>query len=116
MFKKSPKEKIRDAFEQKFSGKTEQTAQFFDDMARMTEGAFSAFAGIRQDLEAQVRQATERLLQKMDMVTRDEFEATKELAVKALARVEELEKKLAAKNAVKSAKPVTKAKSKSKKK
>jgi BMFP domain-containing protein YqiC len=77
--------------------------RFFDDLARVASGAASTLAGIRQELDAMIRQRFERLISDMDLVTRDEFEAVKATAANARAeqeilanRVAELEQALTA--------------------
>ena len=74
--------------------------KFFDDAARVLGGTASAFIGLRREFEALIQQKFERLLESMDLVTRDEFESVRQVAVKArseqealLARLELLEKK-----------------------
>lgn len=61
-----------------------------DDLARVAGGAVSTLAGIKQELEAMVRQRAERLLADMDLVPRDEFEAVKAVAAAARAEQERL--------------------------
>ncbi|MGE5271862.1 MAG: accessory factor UbiK family protein [Thiohalocapsa sp.] len=77
--------------------------RFFDDMARVASGAVGALSGVRGEIEARIREQLERLLAGMDLVSREEFEATKAMAAKAreeqellLRRVEVLEARLAA--------------------
>lgn len=70
--------------------------RILDDMARVTGGAIGALAGIRREIEAQVRHQLERLLSGMDLVTRDEFEAVRAMAEKARAEQEDLTAKIAA--------------------
>jgi hypothetical protein len=77
--------------------------RFFDDLARVASGAASTLTGIRQELDAMVRQRFERWISDMDLVTRDEFEAVRAMAANARAeqemlaqRVVALEEKLAA--------------------
>lgn len=85
--------------------------RFFDDAAKLAGGAIGSLAGLRREIEGLARQQVERLLARMDLVTRDEFEAVKEMAAKArteqedlLVRVAELEAKVAAKPRAKSKK------------
>ena len=59
--------------------------RFFDDAAKLAGGAIGTLAGLRREVEALARQQVERLLARMDLVTRDEFEAVKEMAAKARA-------------------------------
>lgn len=77
--------------------------RFFDDVARVASGAVGALSGVRGEIEARIRDQLERLLAGMDLVDREEFEATKAMAAKAreeqellLRRVEALEARLAA--------------------
>ncbi|MEW5728606.1 MAG: accessory factor UbiK family protein [Pseudomonadota bacterium] len=43
---------------------------FFDDLARMANGALGALSGLRAEMEALVRQQMERFTSGMDMVSR----------------------------------------------
>ena len=70
--------------------------RFFDDAAKLAGGAIGTLAGLRREVEALARQQVERLLARMDLVTRDEFEAVKEIAAKARAEQEDLSVRLAA--------------------
>jgi BMFP domain-containing protein YqiC len=81
-------------------------SRFFDDIARVANGALSAAAGVRAEIEQLVRQQFDRFLADRDLVTREEFEAVEAVAVKAreeqeklAARVAELEAALAGKKA-----------------
>ena len=72
--------------------------RFFDDVARVASGAVGAIAGVRGEIETRLRDQLERLLAGMELVSREEFEATKAMAAKAreeqellLRRVEALE-------------------------
>ena len=60
--------------------------RFFDDAAKLAGGAIGTLAGLRREIETLARQQVERLLERMDLVTRDEFEAVKEMAAKARDR------------------------------
>lgn len=73
----------------------------FDDLARMANGALSAAAGARQEMEQLVQQRFERFLNEHGWVTREEFEAVRAMAQKAreeqeatAARLTALESKL----------------------
>ncbi len=70
--------------------------RFFDDLARVASGAASTLAGVRQELDAMVRQRFERFISDMDLVTRDEFEAVKATAANARGEQEALAKRVAA--------------------
>jgi BMFP domain-containing protein YqiC len=70
--------------------------RLFDDFARMASGALSTLSGLREEIETRVRERFERLLTEFDLVTREEFEAVREMAAKARAEQEELAARLAA--------------------
>lgn len=68
----------------------------FDDAARLAGGAVGTLTGIRREVEALVRQQFEKLLSSMDLVTREEFDAVREMAIKARTEQEALADRLAA--------------------
>lgn len=70
--------------------------RFFDDLARMAGGTLGLLTGLRTEVEAMVRQQLQRLLGDMQLVSREEFEAVKEMAAKARLEQEVAEKRLAA--------------------
>ena len=69
--------------------------RFLDDLARVANGAVGALSGVREEVEAMVRQRAKRLLADMDLVTREEFEAVKAVAAKARLEQEALEDRVA---------------------
>lgn len=79
------------------------TNRVFDDIARLTGGAVGILSGVREEIEARVRQRVEVMLDGMNLVSRDEFEAVKEMAALARAENERLEKRIAALEAAKPA-------------
>jgi BMFP domain-containing protein YqiC len=70
--------------------------KLLDDLARVASGALGAFSTLREEAEAQMRQQFERILSRMDMVSREEFDAVKAMAVKAREEQEILATRLAA--------------------
>ena len=68
--------------------------RLFDDAARIAGGAVGTLAGAKREIEALVRQQLERMLTSLDLVTRDEFEAVKEMAAKARSEQEALADRL----------------------
>jgi BMFP domain-containing protein YqiC len=70
--------------------------RFFDDLARVANGAVGALSGVRSDIEARLRDQLERVLAGMDLVSREEFEAVKAMAAKARDDQEELLRRIAA--------------------
>jgi hypothetical protein len=71
-------------------------SRIFDDIARVASGALSALGGVKDEIETRVRERIERLAAEMDLVTREELDAAKAVAVKARAAQEDLEIKVAA--------------------
>ena len=70
--------------------------RFFDDLAGVAGGAFSAFAGMRDEAEALLRGRVEDVLRRLDLVKREELEAVQDLAANARAGQEAAESRLAA--------------------
>jgi len=70
--------------------------RLLDDLARVATGALGVAAGMRGEIEARLRDQFERILARMDLVTREEFDAVKAMAAKARAEQERLEDRLAA--------------------
>ena len=69
--------------------------RLLDDLARVATGALGVAAGMRGEIEARLRDQFERILARMDLVTREEFDAVKAMAAKARAEQERLEDRLA---------------------
>lgn len=77
-------------------------AKLADDVAGVAGGAISALVGLRREAEAMARSAVEEMLRRLELVTREEFEAVRELAARAreengrlAARIAELEARVA---------------------
>lgn len=70
--------------------------RFFEDIARVANGALGAMAGLRGEVEALVRQRVERLTADMKLVTRDEFDALRDLAANARNAQEDAAQRMAA--------------------
>lgn len=82
----------------------ESRSRLTDDLARMFNDAANLAGGVRKEVETVVRTQMERLLSTMDVVTREEFEAVRDMAAlareeneKLAKKIEELETKLAQK-------------------
>lgn len=76
--------------------------RILDEFARLMTDAAGAAQGVRREVETAFRAQAERILNSMDVVQREEFEAVREMAVKArtenatlLARIDALEARLA---------------------
>jgi BMFP domain-containing protein YqiC len=62
------------------------TGGFYDQFARLMNDAAGVAQGVRREVDTVMRSQAERILQDMDVVHREEFEAVKEMA--RLAREE----------------------------
>lgn len=81
---------------------TNGSNRILDDFARLMTDAAGAAQGVRREFETAFRAQSERVLNSMDVVQREEFEAVREMAIKARdenealkKRIEALEEKLA---------------------
>lgn len=83
--------------------------RLFEDLSRIAGGALGALSGVRQEVEALVRQAMDRLIAELDLVRREEFDAAMELAQRARTETEELAARLSALEARLPASPATEA-------
>jgi BMFP domain-containing protein YqiC len=72
------------------------TGRLFDDLSRLITDAAGLAEGARREVETVVKAQFERLLAGMDVVTREEFEAVKEMAAKARSENEALAARIAA--------------------
>src|SRR5215510_14940040 len=68
---------------------------FIDDLTKMASGAMGALTGVKDEVEARVRDQFARILDGMDIPRRDEFDAVKAMAAKAREENEELKKQIA---------------------
>ena len=62
---------------------TQTNNRIFDELARLMTDAAGAAQGMRREIETLFKSQGERMLREMDVVSREEFEATKAMAVKA---------------------------------
>ncbi len=60
--------------------------RILDDFARVLSGAVTAASGVREEVEARLRQQLEGVFERMDLVNREDFEVVRDMA--ALARQE----------------------------
>jgi len=74
----------------------QKEGRLFDDLARVANGAMSSMAAFREEAEARIRDHLERAVASMNFVRRDEFEAVREMAIKARAENEALAARIAA--------------------
>ncbi len=83
---------------------TQTSNRIFDEMARLMNDAAGVAQGVRREFDTIFRSQAERILRDLDVVSREEFEAVKDMAALAReenealkARIEALEGKAGAK-------------------
>jgi len=81
--------------------------RFLDDLAKVASGALGSVSGVKHEVEVRIQQQLEKLLARMNLVPREEFDAMKAVAqaareaqIKLEARVVALEARLAAEDAI----------------
>ena len=72
------------------------SGHLFDELSRLITDAAGLAEGARREAETLVKGQLERLLAGMDVVTREEFEAAKEMAARARTENEALAARVAA--------------------
>ncbi len=70
--------------------------RFFDDIAGVAGGAFSALAGLREEIEATVKARIDEMVRRLQLVRREELEAALDMAALARSGQEAAEVRLAA--------------------
>ncbi|MBY0421831.1 MAG: accessory factor UbiK family protein [Parvularculaceae bacterium] len=71
-------------------------SRIFDEIARLMSEAAGAADGVRREAETAMRGQLQRLVADMEFVTRDEFEAAREMARLAREENEILSRRIAA--------------------
>src|SRR5262245_50785488 len=81
---------------------TTTSSRFFDEIAKLMNSAAGAAQGVRREIDTLVKAQVERVLNELNVVQREEFDAVKEMASRAReenerlqARVAELERRVA---------------------
>ncbi len=72
----------------------ERGNRIIDDLAKIANGAVGSLSGLRQDIEAKSQAVIERILNRMDLVTREEFEAARAMIVSAREEQQKLSARL----------------------
>jgi len=73
----------------------QKDSKFFDDLARMASGAAGTFTDLKREVEGMVMDKMEKIMARMNLVRREEFEVVRSLAETARAEQEKLTRKLA---------------------
>ncbi|MGC4252356.1 MAG: accessory factor UbiK family protein [Sphingobium sp.] len=68
--------------------------RFFDDLAKLVNGAAGTVAGMSREFEANAREKAKQWMGGMDFVSREEFDAVKALAAAAREEVELLKARI----------------------
>ncbi|MEM9061698.1 MAG: accessory factor UbiK family protein [Pseudomonadota bacterium] len=71
-------------------------SKFFDDLSQLMTNAAGVAQGARDEAQTAVRSMMERFLAESNLVTREEFDAVREMAVKAREENETLQERIAA--------------------
>ena len=81
--------------------------RFLDDLAKVASGALGSVTGMKHEVEVRIQQQVEKLLARMNLVPREEFDAMKAVAqaareaqIRLESRVAALEARLAAEDAI----------------
>ena len=67
-----------------------------DDLARIASGALGAAVSLREEVQTQVRERLTTAFANLDLVSREEFEAVREMAAEARAEQEAMAARLEA--------------------
>lgn len=70
--------------------------KFLNDLSRMASGAVGSLMDVKHEVDSMVGVQLEKLLQKMDLVTKEEFDAAQSMLVKSRIEQEELKKRMEA--------------------
>lgn len=68
--------------------------RILDEFAKLMTDAAGAAQGVRREMETAMRAQAERLVASMDLVSREDFEAMRDMAVKARAENRSLSERL----------------------
>lgn len=68
--------------------------KFFDDMARMATGAAGSFLELKREIEATMHNQIEKILQNMNLATREELDTALAIASKLREEQEKIKKRL----------------------
>jgi len=67
-----------------------------DDFAKMAQGALSVASGLAEEMRSMAKAGTDALTARMELVRREEFDALREVAIRAAEAVAALEARVAA--------------------
>jgi BMFP domain-containing protein YqiC len=71
-------------------------AKLLDDIAKRLSGAVPASAkAVQADVEKNLRAATQSVFDRLDLVTREEFDVQRKVLARSRSKIEQLEKQVA---------------------
>ncbi|WP_062229356.1 accessory factor UbiK family protein [Aureimonas frigidaquae] len=70
--------------------------RILDEFSKVFTDTAGAAQGVRREVETVVRSQVERLINQLELVQREEFEAVRDMAVRARTENEELKRRIAA--------------------
>ena len=70
--------------------------RILDDLSKLATGAVGVLQGLRGEIEEAVQQQIDKIVERMELVSRDEFEAVKEMAALARKQNDELSARILA--------------------
>jgi BMFP domain-containing protein YqiC len=73
----------------------QKDSRFFDDFAKLASGAAGTVLDMKREVEAMVMDKVEKLLGRMNLVRREEFEVVRLMAEKVRVKQEQQEEKIA---------------------
>lgn len=73
---------------------TQTTNRIFDDLAKLVTNAAGAAHGVRKEVDTLVRSQAERVLNDLDVVPREEFDAVRDMAARAREENERLAERI----------------------
>lgn len=73
----------------------ESRNRLFEDLAKIAGSAAGSLSGLKDEIEARARQRLEDVAARLDLVTREDFDAVLAVAIKAREEQEHLEKRVA---------------------
>jgi len=74
----------------------QERPRFFEDVSRLFNDAAGAAKSLGKEAESMIKAQVERMMSTMDIVTREEFEAVRDMAIAARNANDALEKRIAA--------------------
>jgi BMFP domain-containing protein YqiC len=78
-----------------FSGMTQTSNRFFDEIGRLMNDAAGAAQGVKREVDTVVRNQAEKILRDLDIVKREEFDVVKDMARLAREENEALKARIA---------------------